>query len=98
MGRYPCSVWTWAPPMAALLLLAGIALSGANLSLFLALNHAGAPLGANFWLHLTLLGDGAIALALVLPCIRRSPQCFWGALIAAVLAALAASRLHKTLA
>jgi len=88
MGRTPCSAWTWAPPLAALLLLAGIALAGADLRLFLALNHAGAALGANFWLNLTLLGDGAVALALVLPCIRRSPQCFWGALIAAVLAAI----------
>jgi membrane-associated phospholipid phosphatase len=86
MQTYPRSAWAWAPPLVAALLAAGIAATGTNHGLFLMLNHAGHRLGENFWVNLTLLGDGAVALAVVLPCIRRSPQCFWAALIAAVLA------------
>lgn len=82
------SPWAWGPPAAALLLAALLVLFDANRAVFLALNHAGAALGEPFWANLTLLGDGAIVLALVLPCIKRSPQCFWAALIAAVLATL----------
>ncbi len=80
------SPWAWAPPLASLLLLAAIAVTGANQRLFLVLNHAGHAAGDNFWVNLTLLGDGAVALALIVPCIKRSPRCFWAALIAAVIA------------
>jgi membrane-associated phospholipid phosphatase len=88
MENAPRSAWAWAPPLVGALLAAIIAATGTNHSLFLALNHAGHALGENFWVNLTLLGDGAVALALVLPCIKRSPQCFWSALIAAVIATL----------
>lgn len=88
MNKALRSPWAWVPPLAALLLLAAIAVTGANQRLFLALNHAGHVFGDNFWVNLTLLGDGAVALALVVPCIKRSPRCFWGALIAAVIATL----------
>jgi len=40
------------------------------------------------WFHLTMLGDGAVALTLMLPCIRRAPGLFWAALVAAMVAAL----------
>ena len=82
------SPWTWLPPALSLLLLAALATSAANRSLFVLLNRFGHPLGDALWLHLTMLGDGAVALALVLPSIRRSPRCFWAAIIAAVFAAL----------
>lgn len=82
------SPWVWLPPAAGLALLALVLATGANRPVFLALNHAGHPLGQLFWLHLTMLGDGAVALALVLPCIRRLPHCFWAALAAAVFAGL----------
>jgi membrane-associated phospholipid phosphatase len=86
------SAWTWLPPAVALLLIAMLAVTDANRSLFLLLNQfghqLGATLGDTLWLNLTLLGDGAVVLALVLPSIRRSPRCFWAALIAAVFAAL----------
>jgi membrane-associated phospholipid phosphatase len=88
MHSYPRSAWAWSPPLAAVLLFSAIAVTGSNRALFLGLNHAGHYFGDHFWVNLTLLGDGAVALALVLPCIRRSPQCFWAALIAAVLAGL----------
>lgn len=82
------SPWTWSPPAVALALLALVLLTGSNRSLFLWLNHGGHWLGADVWQQLTMLGDGAVALALVLPWIRRAPRAFWAALVAAVIAAL----------
>ena len=82
------SSWVWLPPATALVLLALLLAAGANRPAFLALNHAGHALDPLFWLHLTMFGDGAVALALVLPLIRRWPHCFWAALAAAVFAAL----------
>jgi membrane-associated phospholipid phosphatase len=82
------SPWTWLPPTVSLLLLAVIVGTDSNHSLFLLLNRAGHPLGEAAWSNLTMLGDGAVALALVLPSIKRWPRCFWAALIAAVIAAL----------
>ncbi len=82
------SPWAWLPPASGLLLLGLLLATGSNQAVFLALNHAGHAIGPLFWLHFTMLGDGAVALALVLPCIRRAPQCFWAALAAALFAAL----------
>lgn len=80
--------WVWLPPVAALAAMALVLATGTNRTLFLWLNHAGHLLGTSVWLQLTALGDGAIALAIVLPCIRRAPRCFWAALAAAVFAGL----------
>ena len=82
------SPWVWLPPATALAALALLLAAGGNQPVFLALNHAGHALGPLFWLHLTMFGDGAVALALALPLIRRWPHCFWAALAAAVFAAL----------
>lgn len=82
------SPWVWVPPCLALLLLGLVLATGSNRPLFLWLNHDGHHLGTDLWLNLTMLGDGAVALALVLPCIRRAPRCFWAALVAAVIAGL----------
>jgi membrane-associated phospholipid phosphatase len=82
------SPWIWLPPAISLLLFAALAANGGNRRAFVLLNHLGHQLGEDFWLHLTILGDGAVALALVLPAIRRSPRCFWAALVAAVFATL----------
>jgi membrane-associated phospholipid phosphatase len=82
------SPWAWLPPAAALALVAAILATGSNRPLFLWLNHRGHVVGDLVWFHLTMLGDGAMALALVLPCIRRAPRLFWAALLAAVFAGL----------
>jgi membrane-associated phospholipid phosphatase len=82
------SPWAWLPPAGALALAAGIVATGTNRALFLWLNHAGQAVGDPVWFHLTMLGDGAVALALVLPWIRRAPRLFWAALLAAVVAGL----------
>jgi membrane-associated phospholipid phosphatase len=82
------SPWIWLPPVLALALLAMLAAGATNRSVFMLLNRLGHPLGTPLWLNLTMLGDGAVALAMVVPAIRRSPRCFWAALVAAVFAAL----------
>lgn len=82
------SPWAWLPPAIALLLAAAILATGSNRPLFLWLNQRGHLVGDAAWLHLTMLGDGAVALALVLPCIRRAPRLFWAALLAAAVAGL----------
>ncbi|MDB5908667.1 MAG: hypothetical protein JWP34_2781 [Massilia sp.] len=90
------SPWIWLPPAVSLLLLVTLAVNGANRSTFVLLNQLGHLLGDTLWLNLTMLGDGAVALALVLPAIRRSPRCFWAALVAAVFATLWVQLLKQT--
>jgi len=80
--------WIWLPPCMALALMTLILATGTNHALFLLLNRGGQVLGETAWLHLTMLGDGAMALTFVLPCIRRAPRCFWAALTAALIAGL----------
>lgn len=80
------SSWAWLPPAVALALVAGILATGGNRALFLRLNHGGQAIADPVWFHFTMLGDGAVALALVLPWIRRAPRLFWAALLAAVVA------------
>lgn len=88
MGVPPPSPWFWTPPLLALLMLAAIVVTGSNAALFLALNRAGHVLSDTTWAGLTMLGDGAVALALLLPWIRRAPRYFWAALLAALFATL----------
>lgn len=78
------SPWTWLPPCVALALAGLVLATGANRGAFLWLNQGGHALGTGVWLHLTMLGDGAVALALVVPAIRRSPRRFWALLVAMV--------------
>ena len=82
------SPWAWLPPAIMLALVAVIHATGANHAVFLWLNHGGHVVGDVAWFHLTMLGDGAVALTLMLPCIRRAPGLFWAALVAAMVAAL----------
>jgi membrane-associated phospholipid phosphatase len=82
------SPWVWAPPGAAALLFVLVLATGSNQSVFLWLNRAGHAVDPTVWLHLTMLGDGGVALALVLPAIRRAPRAFWAALAAAVFTGL----------
>jgi membrane-associated phospholipid phosphatase len=82
------SPWVWLPPCVALVLFGLVLATGSNQAVFVWLNHGGHRFGATFWQQFTMLGDGAVALALVLPCIRRAPRCFWAALAAAVIAGL----------
>lgn len=79
--------WAWGPPLASLVALAALLVADANRALFLYINRAGRALGQDVWLELTLLGDGAVALILLLPLVRRAPQRFWAGIVAACVAA-----------
>ena len=85
---FPVTAWTWVPPVAALFLIAIIYLAGLNQPVFLALNHAGQAFGNLWWANVTILGDGAVTLALIVLAIRRSPRSFWGAVFGAVIVSL----------
>lgn len=80
------TAWQWAPPLLALLLLGVIYLSGLNRELFLLLNQLSACSGDAVWAQLTVMGDTAVILALLLPWWRKRPDLVWAALLAALLA------------
>jgi len=80
--------WVWLPPCALLAALLLTGASGSDRALFLLLNRAGGAVDGTIWLHLSMPGEAAIALAFVLPCIRRAPRCFWAGLVALAIAGL----------
>lgn len=81
------SPWTWAVPLAGMLLLAGIGLGDSNRELFLWLNgHL--QFSKTFWLNVTLFGDAGMVMILVLPLVGRRPDIIWAGLLAGVVAAL----------
>lgn len=80
--------WHWDVPLAALAGMAAILLLQANQPLFLGFNRLGASIGGGFWAHVTLLGDTLVAMALLLPLVRRWPNVVWAGLLAALLATL----------
>lgn len=80
------AAWQWVPPLLALLLLAVVYASGSNRTLFLALNQLSTYSGDAVWAQLTVMGDTAVILALLLPWWRKRPDLVWAALLAALLA------------
>ena len=80
--------WTITTPLIALIALFALWVTGSDRSLFLALNHVGHAAGTDLWACLTILGDGAVSMILILPAIRRAPKQFWATLIAALLVAI----------
>lgn len=80
------AAWQWVPPLLALLLLGVVYASGSNRALFLFLNHFSIYSGDAVWAQLTVMGDTAIVLALLLPWWRKRPDLVWAALLAALLA------------
>lgn len=80
--------WFFLPPALALLALLGIVASGSNRELFLSLNQLSAFGGDGLWAHITVLGDGAVVLALLLPWWKRRPDLIGAAVFAALLATL----------
>lgn len=80
------AAWQWVPPLLALLLLAVVYASGSNRALFMALNQLSTYSGDTVWAQLTVMGDTAVILALLLPWWRKRPDMVWAALLAALLA------------
>lgn len=81
----PHALWRWGVPSSALLAAVLIVLMASNVPLFLFLNHAFNTFGDSFWSHVTVLGDAAAFLLILLFCGRR-PQVLWQFLIAGILA------------
>jgi glycosyltransferase involved in cell wall biosynthesis/membrane-associated phospholipid phosphatase len=75
----------WGVPAAALLGMALVAATQANVAAFRALN-ALAPGGEAFWSAVTLLGDAVVGLALGLLAARRRPRLLWALVLAALIA------------
>lgn len=80
--------WFFLPPALALLALLGIVASGGNRQIFLWLNQLSAYGGDALWAHITVLGDAAVVLALLLPWWKRRPDLIGAAVLAALLATL----------
>ncbi|MEJ2106454.1 MAG: phosphatase PAP2 family protein [Acidiferrobacteraceae bacterium] len=71
--------------------------TGSNRPLFLLLNAVSQFTGDDLWAHITLLGEGLLAFAILGPLVRRDPELAWSLIIAAVLGTLAIHGLKHAL-
>lgn len=83
----PPALWRWGVPSFALFVAFVIVITASNTSLFLFLNHAFSALGDPFWSYVTVMGDAAVFMLILLFCGRR-PQVLWQFFIAGLLAIL----------
>ncbi|MET0027271.1 MAG: phosphatase PAP2 family protein [Candidatus Thiodiazotropha sp.] len=89
----------WLLPALSLLSLAILQLNGGNLPLFLIINgQLGHWLTPGLWESLTILGDGLVALTLLLPLYRYRPKLVLSALLAGLIAAFWVHLFKGTLA
>jgi membrane-associated phospholipid phosphatase len=91
------SPWVWCPPLAAGATLGLLLVSGANRELFLLLNGLSRYTGDGLWAHVTLLGDGLIAMVALFPLIRRRPEAVWAMIPAALLVTACLQLLHAAI-
>ncbi len=78
----------WGVPLVALALLVLLVATGANRTVFAALNGWSHVTGPGPWPFITVLGDTAVALALFLPFALRRPDVLWALAVSALLATL----------
>jgi membrane-associated phospholipid phosphatase len=88
-ARLPATPWLLGAPAVVTLIALAIALAGITPELFAWLNTLGRGGYAALWAHLTMLGEGLVAVALIGPLARWRPELGWSLLIAAVLATVA---------
>jgi membrane-associated phospholipid phosphatase len=82
-------VWhVWLVPALALAAAAAIVLSGSNRPLFLAINAWSSWTGIRPWPLITVLGDTAVAIALLTPILARRPDIAWALVVGSVVATL----------
>jgi membrane-associated phospholipid phosphatase len=79
----------YAVPAFSILLTFGILLGHGNKSVFLLFNGLAAHTGDSLWANWTLLGDGWVALVLLLPFVGRHPAMVWSAIVTALIAGIA---------
>jgi membrane-associated phospholipid phosphatase len=86
-GRFvQASPWLAAAvPATALAALAWVLLGGLDQSLFFFFNSLSRATGPALWAHVTILGDGLVCAALLLPWVRRHPERIWAGLLGAVI-------------
>ncbi|MFZ5594848.1 MAG: phosphatase PAP2 family protein [Pseudomonadota bacterium] len=87
-GGLPCRT-IWGVPVTAAGLALLVMMPGIDQMLFLAINQASRYTGDALWANLTILGDGLVVFALVLPFAGRRPDTVWALLLTGLLAALA---------
>ncbi|BCB27181.1 hypothetical protein SKTS_20670 [Sulfurimicrobium lacus] len=88
MKNGAATAWRWGPPLFALLTLIAVYASGSNRAIFLFFNHFSVYSGDALWARITVFGDTAVILAVLLPWWRKRPDLVWAALLAALLATL----------
>ena len=81
------SPWFWAIPSFALITMLIIGLTGTNQPLFLYLNHAVYVPVESIWINITLYGDAAMVMVLMLPLTAKRPDIVVKSFIAALIAA-----------
>ena len=79
-------IWVWGIPLSALLALAILLATGANIALFQMLNQLAANAGDGWWSHLSALGDVSLALMFILPLFGRRPDVVWQFFLASLFA------------
>lgn len=77
--------WALAPPLLLLACALAVLLTRSNRDLFTWINGWPQVTGENYWALLTILSDGVMSFALMLPWIRRRPSNIWAVLIASIL-------------
>ena len=86
MSRYPLRVWL--TPVLLFVVAAPLWLHGFEPGLFLAINHAGAPMPDAFWTAFSLAGTGWGSLGLVAPLLLLAPRSLWACLCTVPFAAV----------
>ena len=81
------SPWFWGMPVFALVSMLLIGLTGTNQPLFLYLNHALYIPVESIWINITLYGDAAMVMVLMLPLTAKRPDLVVKSFIAALIAA-----------
>ena len=82
------SPWFWGIPAVALSMMLIIGLTGSNQPLFLLLNNFLYIKPESIWINITLYGDAAMVLVLLLPLIAKRPDIVVKSFIAALIATL----------
>ena len=88
----------WLVPVLAIAGFVVLNAAGLNETLFFSINRVSTVTGETVWQWLTILGDGLVALVLVLPFLRRRPDLVWAAVLAAVLTGLYVRALKEPVA
>ncbi len=82
------SAWFWGIPAFSLITMAIIGLTGSNRPLFLFLNEALYFKPEDIWINITLYGDAAMVMIMMLPLTAKRPDIIVKSFIAALIASL----------